>query len=179
MSNSENLSQDVLLASIHPNIVIKNNSVFIATTIVYLLLSALIFYVAFIVGNSETLLFMGLIAIGSALLGLGLYGFLGKRKKRVYIPTGSEIKENVLFFDISKKKVLLSCLDKGIYNDNNFNSCSSGGLRLDLLYSNDGKFAAAQLMEFEPFSFCPVSKIYYYEDGQAIEFQSFIKKISL
>lgn len=178
MDASINLHEEVLLTSPNSEIVTKTNFSAIVTAVVLLILGIATFSFAFLIEKTSMTISMLLLVIGAILVGYGTHCFFHKNKKKIYSPTGSEVKEKILFFDIENKKSLLDCLEKGIFkNHGSIFSNPNGRVRLDTLYSADGKFAAIQLLEFEPYSFYPVSPIYYYKEEQAGDLQTFISKI--
>ena len=46
----------------------------------------------------------------------------------------------------------------------------SGNARLDYMVSKDGKFAAAQLYRFIPYTYEPFSRVYYYTEADSASF---------
>lgn len=179
MDASINLhEEEVLLTSTHSEIVTKTNHSAIITAVVLLVLGIATFSFAFLIEKSSMTISMLSLVAGAILVGYGTHWFFHKNKKKIYSPTGSEVKEKIMFFDIESKKLLLNCLENGIFkhHDSIFSN-PNGRVRLDTLYSTDGKFTAIQLMEFEPYSFYPVSPIYYYKEEQAGDWHTFISQI--
>ncbi|MDR3340349.1 MAG: hypothetical protein LBT25_09735 [Candidatus Symbiothrix sp.] len=52
----------------------------------------------------------------------------------------------------------------------------NGDAHLDVIFSKDNQFAAAQLKEYIPFAFQPVSSIYYFYQAAAGDFIEYVKR---
>lgn len=175
--NNQNISfEETLFISSHPNIITKKNPNNILKSILLLLASCGAICSSFLLQENNITLCMVFLIGGSALASYAIYLMTGKNSRKIYSPTGSEVKEKTIFFDRDKKQHLLSCVEKGTFKEVKLEQSNmSGSIRLDIMLSTDKKFAAAQLMEFEPFSFYPASPIYYYKEEQAEELYGVIK----
>lgn len=127
---------------------------------------------------SPTLSMLAL-ATGATLLSYAMYLLFCKNSRKVYIPTGCEIRERSLFFDSNEKAALLESLKSGDFYTSvlPLETTRNGSIRLDVQHSADGTFAAAQLLEYEPYTFHSVSPIHYYENEQAMELGRYVAEM--
>lgn len=166
--------EDSLFTINHPDICIVRNSMITVRNLILLLLTSFLFYIAFCFHRNNPTFSMFLFITGSCGSIWAIYSLLHKNKTKKYLPTGSEMRECALFFDVEKKDTLLTLLKTGDFrNKTHFTNSINGGIRLDIIYSVDGRFAAAQLMQFEPYSFYPASSIFYYREPQATDLGEF------
>lgn len=103
--------------------------------------------------------------------GLAIYGLfhcLTGSVQAVYEPTGSVIKEHHLYFNRNQKETLRSIINvDGIPDCIKPSSGSDGIIRLDIVISDDNNFAGLQLMEYEAYTFQPVTDMHYYAGDEA------------
>lgn len=117
----------------------------------------------------ESAFCMALLTIGIFLLLFSFYRFFTKRYETVYKPTGSVVRSGTIFMETSELQTLQQMM-----LDHHFSSLprlalkEAGNGRLDYLKSKDGKFVAVQLFRYVPYTYEPVSGIYYYKDDDAI-----------
>lgn len=50
---------------------------------------------------------------------------------------------------------------------------TSGNLRLDVMLSEDKKFAAVQLFQFVPYTYNPITSVRYFTNGEAASIAAF------
>ena len=147
-----------LFASSHPDIV-KRTSV-----------SGLIFSVA--------MLLVGVfILLGTAFVLLGVFRLFWKSKEVVYLPTGSVTKERSVFFDLKYLGKLTDMIENEQLNgETEIKSSGSGNVRMDVMISQDNKFAAVQLYQFVPYTYTPVTSVRYYTGSDAVAVSTFLEK---
>lgn len=98
----------------------------------------------------------------------GLFHCLSGSTKTVYEPTGSAIKEHHLYFNRDQKETLRSIINvEGIPDCIKPSSSYDGIIRLDIVISDDNNFAGLQLMEYESYTFQPVTDMHYYAGSEA------------
>ena len=106
---------------------------------------------------------MLLMVLGTAFFLLGIFRLFWKSKEVVYIPTGSITKERSVFFDLKHMGKLKEMIEKGQLSiEEGVKSEGSGNVRLDVILSQDNKFAAVQLFQFVPYTYTPVTSVNYY-----------------
>ena len=150
-----------IFASTHPDIA-KRTSV-----------SGLIFSVAMLLLGIRMLLMV----LGTAFFLLGIFRLFWKSKEVVYIPTGSITKERSVFFDLKHMGKLKEMIEKGQLSiEEGVKSEGSGNVRLDVILSQDNKFAAVQLFQFVPYTYTPVTSVHYYTGNDAATISAFLAK---
>lgn len=128
----------------------------------------LLFVYSFTLKNQSMKACLALMAIGFGISVYGLFHCLSGSTKTVYAPTGSAIKEHYLYFDHCQKETLKSIINAdGIPDCIKPSSSYDGMIRLDIVISNDNKFAGLQLMEYESYTFQPITDMHYYTDAEA------------
>ena len=125
--------------------------------------------------NSDSTLGIALLTLGAILILFALYRFFTKSHEVVYKPTGSEVRSGTLYMDTAELQSL-----KDIMSKNNFSASSrvafkeGGNGRLDYLASKDGRFVAAQLLQFVPYTYETVTGVFYYTDDDAVAVSRFM-----
>ena len=56
---------------------------------------------------------------------------------------------------------------------------SSGNIRMDVILSEDKKFAAVQLFQFVPYTYQPVTAVHYFTNDAAAAVAAFLTKSQL
>ena len=122
-----------------------------------------------VVDESDSTLCMALLTVGILLMLFALYRFFTKRYETVYKATGSEVRSGTLYMDAVELQNLQRMMEKNDFSLSSRLVFKEGGNgRLDYLVSKDGKFVAAQLLHFVPYSYEVVSDVYYYTDDDAV-----------
>ena len=94
----------------------------------------------------------------------------------VYTPTGSVVSMGSYYSETDVLPLLQQLIE-----NKNFDQATrvtfkpSGNGRLDYMVSKDGQFAAVQLFRFVPYTYEPVSEIFYYTDADAKAFQNYLE----
>jgi len=164
-----------LFASEHPYITKRTKT----TGLVVSSLLVLIGLAALIISNrieeqasSLTMVFM---LSGTILVIWGIMRLVWSSKEVVYAPTGSIAKEKSLFFDLKHLDNLKGCVTTGQFlSHDEMRSEESGNIRMDVIVSEDNKFAAVQLFQFVPYAYNPVTSVHYYTNGEAAALSSFL-----
>ena len=136
-----------LFASSHPDIVKRTSVSGLIFSVAMLLVGVFIFASIFEMSDKSSTLSMALMVLGTAFVLLGVFRLFWKSKEVVYLPTGSVTK-----------------------------SSGSGNVRMDVMISQDNKFAAVQLYQFVPYTYTPVTSVRYYTGSDAVAVSTFLEK---
>lgn len=169
--NSIMYAEATLLSATHPQIA-KHTSALSVFFSSFLALGGLVaIYFSLELDRSSSTLCMILLTLGTILLLVALYRIFWRCRETVYIPTGSVIDEGSCFLDICDLQHLSDILEQGRFETSgSLTFKHSGNVRMDYMLSKDRKFAAAQLFKFIPYTYEPVSQVYYFTDGAARQF---------
>lgn len=149
-----------IFASTHPDIVKRTSISGLIFSAVMLLLGILVFVSTFEVTDRSSTLSMLLMVLGTAFFLLGIFRLFWKSKEVVYLPTGSVTKERSIFFDLKHMGKLKEMIEKGhLTLEDGVKSEGSGNVRMDVILSQDNKFAAIQLFQFVPYTYTPVTSV--------------------
>ena len=128
-----------------------------------------------VMDKSESTLFMTFLTIGILLMLFALYRFFTKSKEMIYKPTGSEVRSDSLYMDSVELQSLKQMMVKNEFSTSSRLVFKEGGNgRLDYMVSKDGRFLAMQLFQFVPYTYEPVTGIYYYADDEAVAVARYI-----
>ena len=134
-----------IFASTHTDIVKRTSISGLIFSAVMLLLGILVFVSTFEVTDRSSTLSMLLMVLGTAFFLLGIFRLFWKSKEVVYLPTGSVTKERSIFFDLKHMGKLKEMIEKGhLTLEDGVKSEGSGNVRMDVILSQDNKFAAVQ-----------------------------------
>lgn len=169
--NSSIDAEATLLSAAHPQVSKR-------TCISSILLSSLLalgggiaISVSLGMNRTSSTLNMIVLTSGAILLLVAMYRLFWRSREMVYAPTGSVISDGTCFLDICDLKRMEDMLEQG-----NFETTGklpfkhSGTVRMDYMLSKDHRFAAVQLFKFIPYTYEPVSQVYYYTDVAASQF---------
>jgi hypothetical protein len=121
---------------------------------------------------------MALLVAGIALLIYGVVCLLAKSRRLVYLPDGSAIKSYSFYFDLRHLESLRKLIEeKDFARTTAIKSTHSGNIRMDVLLSGCNGFAAAQLFQFIPYNYQPVSETTCMTDNEARQFSSFVSDL--
>ena len=124
-----------------------------------------------VLNEGESTLCMALLAIGIILLVFSCYRFFTKRYETVYKSTGSIVCSGTLYMDTAEMESLQRMMLEHHFSSSfRLSLKEAGNGRLDYLKSKDGKFMAVQLFRYVPYTYEPVSGVFYYIDNDAIAF---------
>ena len=152
-----------IFASSHPDIAKRTSVSGLIFSCIMLLAGVIAFVSTFEMEDRSSTISMGLMVLGTALFLIGVFRLFWKSKEIVYLPTGSvELTDMVKSGDFSMQSTA-----KG---------GTSGNLRLDVMLSEDRKFAAVQLFQFVPYTYNPVTSVRYFTNGEAASIAAFLTK---
>lgn len=174
--NASQTIESTIFVSSHPDVVKRACVPALILSLVMIVAGLLIFFSAFQLEDKASTLSMFLMVLGTAALLLGVFRLFWKSKEMVYAPTGSVTKEASAFFDSKYIDKLTSALESGAFPlENSLESTPSGNLRVDLLLSQDSKFAAVQLFQFVPYTYNPVTEVYYFTGDKASALAAYLR----
>ena len=90
----------------------------------------------------------------------------------------TEIKSSgSVFFDLKYLGKLTDMIENEQLNgETEIKSSGSGNVRMDVMISQDNKFAAVQLYQFVPYTYTPVTSVRYYTGSDAVAVSTFLEK---
>lgn len=169
-----------IFASAHPDIAKRTSVSGLVFSCIMLLAGVLAFISTFELEDRSSTISMGLMVLGTALFLVGVFRIFWKSKEVVYLPTGSVAKEQSVFFDLKNLDKLSGMVKSGSFaTDSAIKGESSGNIRMDVILSEDTKFAAVQLFQFVPYTYNPVTSVCYFTNGEATALAAFLKKIKI
>lgn len=176
MDNLLTMEPTIFMTS-HPNIVKRVSVSSLILSLVLLTVGTGMFFSAFRLNDNASALSMFLMVLGTAALLTGVFRLFWKSKEQVYEPTGSITKELSMYFDLKDLDRLSDMFNEGSFPlDKSIKSVGNGKVRLDVLRSQDAKFAVAQLFQYEPYIYNPATKIYYFNGDEALAFVTYLQK---
>ena len=126
--------------------------------IVLIGLGALLFvYSRSMDGNmlSSSLIFFGIVSIAFA-----LFLLIARLNAEVYAKTNSPIVRRQIYFDGADFYNIKSAIEEGKFEIlDKFKRVDEGNVQLYVVHSRDKKFAALQLLKYEPFEFVPQTEV--------------------
>lgn len=166
-----------LFAPTHPDIEKRTSTSRLIFSAALLLAGILSFALVFEMHDSSSALSMLLMVLGAGLLLWGTFRLFWKSRELVYLPTGSVAKEFSLYFDLKNLEKLTEMLKSGsMVEETMLKSESSGNVRMDVVLSQDNKFAAVQLFQFVPYAYTAVTPIHYFTGSDAAMMTRFLAK---
>lgn len=104
---------------------------------------------------SSAMIFFGVVAVVFA-----LFFLIAKLNNDVYTKTNSPIVKRELYFDTADFYNIKNVIENEDFNNiEKFKRVDEGNVQLYVLHSRDKKFAALQLLKYEPFDFVPQTEI--------------------
>lgn len=147
------MSYPILLASSHANIS-KQRSTSKTLLALGLVILGICAFPLTLLFPDDSILDMAMLVIGVVLILYGCFSLFWKSQMMIYRPTGSRVAERSMYFDLKHKGALLNMIENGKFPQEEIpQSATSGGLRLDVLYSLDHKLIGVQLFEFVPYTY--------------------------
>ena len=166
-----------IFASSHPDIAKRTSISGIVFSCIMLLIGILSFVSTFEWEDKSSTVSMILMVLGTGLFLIGIFRMFWKSKEVVYVPTGSVAKERSAFFDLKHMDKLKELVNSGNFSiDSEIKSETSGNLRMDIILSEDNKFAAVQLSQFVPYTYQPITTVHYFTNGEAATVAAFLAK---
>ena len=150
-----------IFASSHPDIAKRTSVSGLIFSCIMLLAGVIAFVSTFEMEDRSSTISMGLMVLGTALFLIG----------------GSVAKEQSIFFDLKHLDELTDMVKSGDFSmQSTAKGGTSGNLRLDVMLSEDRKFAAVQLFQFVPYTYNPVTSVRYFTNGEAASIAAFLTK---
>ena len=136
-------------------------------------IAAAIFYGNTLIQGENTSLKMALMVAGSILVIIGLIKIMAGKKMIIYKANGCPMKRHDLYFDNHEMHKLQQSLENKQFDILPKLKPAEGnkaGIKLDLFISDDNKYASAQVLQFIPFDYEPVTAPmnFYDEDAKAL-----------
>ncbi len=101
----------------------------------------------------------------------------GLFRRCIYKPTQSPVGKKEYFFAADDFTALSSAFAHGRFDQmQKLHRQSDGNVKLVVLRSKDGKFAAAQVFRYQPFDFVPESEIVVIKEGEITAFNEALGK---
>ncbi len=126
--------------------------------IVLICLGAFLFvYSRNIDGNmlSSAMIFFGIVSVAFA-----LFLLIARLNSEVYTKTNSPIVRRQIYFDTADFYDIKSAIENNKLDTlEKFNKVDEGNVQLYVVHSKDKKFAALQLLKYEPFDFVPQTDV--------------------
>lgn len=136
----------------------KFNVTSLVLSIILIGLGAFLFvYSGNMEGNmlSSAMIFFGVVAVIFA-----LFFLIAKLNNNVYTKTNSPIVKRELYYDTADFYNIKNIIDNNDYKSiEKVKRVDEGNVQLYVLHSKDKKFAALQLLKYEPFDFVPQTEI--------------------
>ena len=104
---------------------------------------------------SSALIFFGIVSIAFA-----LFLLIARLNAEVYAKTNSPIVRRQIYFDGADFYNIKSAIEEGKFETlDKFKRVDEGNVQLYVVHSRDKKFAALQLLKYEPFDFIPQTEV--------------------
>lgn len=104
---------------------------------------------------SSAMIFLGILFVGFA-----LFFLIAKLNSEVYSKTNSPIVKRQLYYDTADFYNIKNVIDNNDYKSiEKFKRVDEGNIQLYVIHSKDKKFAALQLLKYEPFDFIPQTEV--------------------
>lgn len=165
-----------VFASSHPDIAKRTSISGLLFSCTLLLVGVLAFVSTFELEDKSSTVSMALMVLGTGLFLVGIFRMFWKSKEVVYLPTGSKAKERSMFFDLKYLDKLTDQVNSGAFSSKEIKSETSGNIRMDVILSDDNKFAAVQLFQFIPYTYQPVTSVRYFTNDGASAVANFLLK---
>lgn len=173
LSNSE---KNAIYAS-SPYISSRLNVAGVMSSLALSTLAAVVLVIAFGMKGEASAFQIGLFALGFIVLGYSFYRLSNKSKETIYVPTKSLTKQSSLFFDLKYIDELKSCVNTGNFQPGmDLPNEVTGNIRMDVIISQDKKFAAVQLFQFVPYEYKALTQVHYFMNGEVKPIADFIAK---
>lgn len=159
---------------INENIIYKKS--LSVSGIIYLVIAIALFLGNTFIQGGNTSLKMALMIAGAIFTIIGLVKIMAGKKMIIYKGTGCPMKKRDLYFDNREmNKLQQSLADKQFDVLPKLKPAEGhkAGIKLNLFISDDKKYASAQILQFIPFDYEPVSApINFYDEDAAALIQS-------
>lgn len=121
--------------------------------------------------SNSTNLYLGIITLSFVFLVVGVVKMFSSSAKMVYQPTGSPIKDYVLYFQGTDGQALDSALRTNATHILRKSWSKDGApIKMDVVVSEDKKFAACQVYQYVPHNYEPVGSVYILPEDHLHDF---------
>ncbi len=112
-------------------------------------------------GNFENnMLSSAMVFVGIAVVAVAIFLLIAKMSSEIYTKTNSPIVKRELYFDTADFYNIKNVIENNDYKSiEKFKRVDEGNVQLYVIHSKDKKFAAMQLLKYEPFDFVPQTEI--------------------
>lgn len=125
----------------------------------------------------SSLIAMALIVTGTASMLWGVFRLFWQSAIRVYVPSGSVVREYSLGLDQESLDCLAECFERRCGDFPPHITVAAHGVgRMDVLRSGDGRFVAVQLFRQVAHEYVPVTSVCLYEGEDALKVSGFLSK---
>jgi hypothetical protein len=101
-----------------------------------------------------------MIFVGIAIIAYSLFLLFARLNNEVYVKTNSPIVRRQLYYDTADFLEIKKAIDGADYKSiEKFKRVDEGNVQLYVVHSKDKKFAALQLLKYEPFDFVPQTDV--------------------
>ncbi len=164
------ISQDIYV-EVADKVTKKQDMQSVAKNILLIAIGAVLLFVSGFVGDQGSALYMLSVSAGVVVLVIGLLRFFMGKKQYILKQTGSKLSSYSIYFDKEESGKIKSLFETGRFDEiARLHHKDNGGVRVDMLVSNDKKFVAAQLFEYVPYRYEAVSPVIclYEEDAAGL-----------
>lgn len=149
------------------------------TTLALLIGCALVLVAETMIPNSSTNLYLGIITLAIGVLVFGVVRMFSSQAKMVYQPTGSPVRDYVLYFQGTDGQTLESALRENATNTLRKNWSKDGApIKMDVVVSEDQRFAACQVYQYVPHSYEPVGSVYVLPENHLSDFCKCVSELN-
>lgn len=174
---TQTIIDTTLFSSTHPDIAKRVSISGILFSILVLLVGIFVFASVFELNDKSSVASMALLVAGTALVLFAVFRLFWYSTETVYLPTGSVARERSLFFDLRHLDTLADMVENRHFDTaTGIKCCGSGNVRMDVILSQDNRFAAVQLFQFVPYSYTPITAICYFTGNDAAAVGAFLAK---
>lgn len=106
----------------------------------------------------------------------GIIKLFVSRSCYIFRPTKSRMKSLTFYFDVHEGDSLRNCIEMNRFNElNRLKREKDSGVKLEVMMAGDGKFAAAQILEYIPYTYEAITPVKCYYGDEARTFTSCFK----
>ncbi len=123
------------------------------------------------IGDPNSALPTFLYTAAVCLLLVGVVKFFTGNKVYVFLPAGSNLKKERVYFDAKERQPLFDSIeDRRFESLKRLKRLANTGIRLDVLYAGNREFAAVQLLEYVPYTYETATPVICYYGEEARKF---------
>ena len=169
---NQNISAaETLFSAAHPDIKKITNISALILSLLFCAVGLCLLFFSSTVEDSSSASGPVLLVGGIAFLVAGGIRLMIRKRSLIYVPTGSLVKKGSCFFDAGDLSVLGRLLEEKTFDGKaEVLPKKDGGVRMDYMVSQDGNFAAVQLLKYVPYAYEPASSVLHYTGEEASAF---------